>query len=232
MYSRIAAASCSIRSMRCFTRSPIETIPTRRPSATTGKWRTRRCVIKARALSTGVDGSTVIAGARHHAADRPVENLGAMVAQTVDHVAFRHDPRDPVAFDNRQGADPSFAEYFDGIRDGRVRGNCRDLRSLVPQDHLDVHCSLRIRSRLQALIVPLRAAKGKAMPHPDPIPSPRLSMLRKFRQIMKWMALFSIAVAAHRRPGGRLRRRTRSRSHADRDRARRRPVRASRRSAR
>ena len=33
------------------------------------------------------------------------------------------------------------------------------------------------------------------MPHPDPIPSPRLSMLRKFRQIMKWMALFSIAVA-------------------------------------
>ena len=34
------------------------------------------------------------------------------------------------------------------------------------------------------------------MPHPDPIPNPRLSMLRKFRQIMKWMALFSIAVAA------------------------------------
>ena len=34
------------------------------------------------------------------------------------------------------------------------------------------------------------------MPHPDPIPSPRLSMLRKFRQILKWMALFSIAVAA------------------------------------
>ena len=34
------------------------------------------------------------------------------------------------------------------------------------------------------------------MPHPDPIPSPRLAMLRKFRQIMKWMALFSIAVAA------------------------------------
>ena len=34
------------------------------------------------------------------------------------------------------------------------------------------------------------------MPHPDPVPSPRLSMLRKFRRIMKWMALFSIAVAA------------------------------------
>jgi len=34
------------------------------------------------------------------------------------------------------------------------------------------------------------------MPHPDPIPSPRLSMLRRFRRIMKWMALFSIAVAA------------------------------------
>jgi hypothetical protein len=34
------------------------------------------------------------------------------------------------------------------------------------------------------------------MPRPDPIPSPRLSMLRRFRRIMKWMALFSIAVAA------------------------------------
>ena len=34
------------------------------------------------------------------------------------------------------------------------------------------------------------------MQHPDPIPSPRLSMLRRFRPIMKWMALFSITVAA------------------------------------
>ena len=34
------------------------------------------------------------------------------------------------------------------------------------------------------------------MPRPDPIPSPRLSMLRRFQRIMKWMALFSTAVAA------------------------------------
>ena len=34
------------------------------------------------------------------------------------------------------------------------------------------------------------------MPRPDPLPSPRLSLLRRFRRIMKWMALFSIAVAA------------------------------------
>ena len=34
------------------------------------------------------------------------------------------------------------------------------------------------------------------MQHPDPIPSPRLSMLRRFRRIMKWLALFSITVAA------------------------------------
>ena len=34
------------------------------------------------------------------------------------------------------------------------------------------------------------------MPRPDPIESPRLSMLRRFRRIMKWMALFSMAVAA------------------------------------
>ena len=34
------------------------------------------------------------------------------------------------------------------------------------------------------------------MPRPDPIPSPRLSVLRRFRRIMKWIALFSIAIAA------------------------------------
>ena len=34
------------------------------------------------------------------------------------------------------------------------------------------------------------------MPRPDPIPSPRLSVLRRFRRIMKWVALFSIAIAA------------------------------------
>lgn len=34
------------------------------------------------------------------------------------------------------------------------------------------------------------------MPRPDPIPSPRLSALRRFRRIMKWIALFSIMVAA------------------------------------
>jgi hypothetical protein len=49
---------------------------------------------------------------------------------------------------------------------------------------------------VQALIVPLREAKEKAMPRPDPIPSPRIAVLQKFRRIMKWMALFSVVVAA------------------------------------
>jgi cytochrome c biogenesis factor len=34
------------------------------------------------------------------------------------------------------------------------------------------------------------------MPSPDPIPSPRIAVLQKFRRIMKWMALFSVIVAA------------------------------------
>lgn len=34
------------------------------------------------------------------------------------------------------------------------------------------------------------------MPRPDPIPSPRIAVLQKFRRIMKWMGLFSVAVAA------------------------------------
>ena len=33
-------------------------------------------------------------------------------------------------------------------------------------------------------------------PKPDPIPSPRLSTLSRFRRIMTWMASFSIAIAA------------------------------------
>ena len=34
------------------------------------------------------------------------------------------------------------------------------------------------------------------MPLEDPIPSPRLSLFIRFRRIMRWMALFSIAIAA------------------------------------
>ena len=34
------------------------------------------------------------------------------------------------------------------------------------------------------------------MPRPEPAPDPRLSVLQRFRRIMKWMALFSILVAA------------------------------------
>lgn len=34
------------------------------------------------------------------------------------------------------------------------------------------------------------------MPRPDPIPSPRPSMLRKFWRIMRLLALFSIVIAA------------------------------------
>ena len=34
------------------------------------------------------------------------------------------------------------------------------------------------------------------MPRPDPTPSPRHSMLRQFRRIMLWLAVFAIVVAA------------------------------------
>ena len=34
------------------------------------------------------------------------------------------------------------------------------------------------------------------MPLPDPVPSPRQSTLRRFRRIMRWLALFSIVIAA------------------------------------
>ena len=34
------------------------------------------------------------------------------------------------------------------------------------------------------------------MPRPDPVPISRLSLLRQFRRIMLWVALFAIAIAA------------------------------------
>ena len=34
------------------------------------------------------------------------------------------------------------------------------------------------------------------MPRPDPVPSPRQSMLRQFKRVMRWLALLSIVVAA------------------------------------
>ena len=34
------------------------------------------------------------------------------------------------------------------------------------------------------------------MPRNDPIASPRLSLLRQFRRVMKWMGLLAIAMAA------------------------------------
>ena len=34
------------------------------------------------------------------------------------------------------------------------------------------------------------------MPRPDPVPSPRHSLLRRFKRIMRWLALLSIVVAA------------------------------------
>ncbi len=34
------------------------------------------------------------------------------------------------------------------------------------------------------------------MPRPDPVPSPRPSMLRTFRRAMRWMALLSMVIAA------------------------------------
>ncbi|HYI42964.1 MAG TPA: hypothetical protein VD768_05010 [Sphingomicrobium sp.] len=34
------------------------------------------------------------------------------------------------------------------------------------------------------------------MPRPDPVPSPRHSLLLQFKRIMRWLALLSIVVAA------------------------------------
>ncbi|QNM81937.1 hypothetical protein H8M03_07780 [Sphingomonas sabuli] len=34
------------------------------------------------------------------------------------------------------------------------------------------------------------------MARPDPIPSPKASLLRRFRRAMKWLALLSIVIAA------------------------------------
>ena len=44
-----------------------------------------------------------------------------MVAQAIDHVALGHDADDPAVFDDRQRADPLFAERADRVGDARHR---------------------------------------------------------------------------------------------------------------
>ena len=39
------------------------------------------------------------------------------------------------------------------------------------------------------------------MPRPDPIPSPRHSMIRRFVRVMRWMAAFAIVVNVDRETG-------------------------------
>jgi hypothetical protein len=34
------------------------------------------------------------------------------------------------------------------------------------------------------------------MPRPDPVPSPRNSMVRRFLRVLKWLAFLSIVIAA------------------------------------
>jgi hypothetical protein len=52
-------------------------------------------------------------------------------------------------------------------------------------------------TRLPAgLIVPLRAAKWKSMPRPDPLPIPRNSTRRRFWRIFQLLVLLSAVVAA------------------------------------
>ncbi|MFC7536168.1 hypothetical protein ACFQPG_02180 [Sphingomonas sp. GCM10030256] len=42
----------------------------------------------------------------------------------------------------------------------------------------------------------MAAVQREAMPQPDPVPSPPGSAMRRFRRIMRWMTLVSIACAA------------------------------------
>ena len=45
------------------------------------------------------------------------------------------------------------------------------------------------------MIVSWTAAKGKRMPRPDPVPTPRATALRRFARTMRWMALVAIVCA-------------------------------------
>src|SRR3954447_8743052 len=52
------------------------------------------------------------------------------------------------------------------------------------------------RLGVPGLIVPLRTAKGKSVPQPDPTPSPRHLIVRRFWRIFRLLALLSIVIAA------------------------------------
>ena len=162
---RPRSAPCGIsrgrRSTRC-RESPRH----RRPA--NGEFGAR--VISASAASTSVSGSTVIAGELITRRHRPVERLGAMVAQAIDDVALRHDAGDPAVLDDRKGADPFLAEPPHRIGQRRRQRSFR--RAALALEHCCDGHGLPPELAAVGLIVPLRAAKGKPCPH-DPVPSPR-----------------------------------------------------------
>jgi len=66
-------------------------------------------------------------------------DLGAMLAQAIDDVAFGDDSADLAAVHHQQGADAAAAEFVDSLGQWRVTGDRRHLRALRGQNHCNAH---------------------------------------------------------------------------------------------
>ena len=181
--------------------------PESRPPSTTGKWRIRRWVIIARAREHGGLGVDRDRRRAHHLVDRPVEHLGAMIAQAIDDVAFGDDAADLAAVDHRQRADPPLAEQGNRVaRPWRRAAMVATSLPLVARIAAMVMAASVIRFRVACgLIVPRVDRQREACPTPIPCPARSVGAQRQFRRIMRWMALFSLVIAVDRGGAGRAR---------------------------
>jgi hypothetical protein len=74
--------------------------------------------------AVGIDG---VDGGRHHFLDRPVQDLGAMRAQIIDHIAFGHDADHCIAIDDRHCTDPAIGQQGHSLRHGGAAGHADHL---------------------------------------------------------------------------------------------------------
>ena len=137
-----ASASASIRSIRCLTRSPIETIPTRsRRLRTTGRWRIRRLVISASAASTSTSGAAVIAGDDMIAPTLSTPSaVGAMLAEAIDDVALAKMPTISPSITTGRAPIRLAAELGDRVGQGRRRDEGFDLMRPCAREWLRSSC--------------------------------------------------------------------------------------------
>lgn len=97
-------------SIRYLTRSPIDMKAIICPAAITGKWRTRRRVMRDNAANALASGPTVTGGGRHYFLNGLLQNARPTFGDAVDNVTLRKYANNFSAIDDRQCANAALGQ--------------------------------------------------------------------------------------------------------------------------